>query len=129
MSVRIGALAALFLIWPILLAGQAPSHAPAADSAAIACRALETHTDDEQKVTAVVFHQRDEAQRAHLAALLREHSGEIVELQTRDGGWRRVRWFRLKSCFGRGLLLVPAPAPFPERAEFVLRLPAGSEAH
>jgi len=31
---------------------------------------------------------------------------------------------RLKSCFGRGLLLLPVPVPFPDRAEFALRLPA-----
>ena len=29
---------------------------------------------------------------------------------------------RLKSCFGRGLLILPAAAPFSERAKFILRL-------
>jgi len=29
-----------------------------------------------------------------------------------------------KRFFGRGLLLLPDPAPFSERAEFALRLPA-----
>jgi len=51
----------------------------------LACGALEAHRDDELKVTVVVFHQRDEAQRSHLATLQREHSGEMVEVQWRMG--------------------------------------------
>jgi len=94
------------------------------DAGTIACRALEAHTDDELKVTVVVFHQRDEAQRSQLATLLREHSGAMVEVQSGDGAWRRARLVRLKSCFGRGLLMLAAPAPFSDRAEFVLRWPA-----
>jgi len=93
----------------------------------VACRTLEAHTDDELKVTVVVFHQRDEAQRSQLATLLRGHSGEMVEVRAGDGVWRRARMVRLKSCFGRGLLLLPAPAPFSESAEFTLRLPTDSE--
>jgi hypothetical protein len=95
----------------------------------IACRALEAHTDSELKVTVVVFHQRDEAQRSQLATLLRGHSGEMVEVQAGDGTWRRARMVRLKSCFGRGLLLLPAPAPFSERSEFILRMLADSGVH
>ena len=93
------------------------------DAGTIACRALEAHTDDELKVTVVVFHQRNEAQRSQLAALLREHSGAMVEVQAGDGAWRRARLVRLKSCFGRGLLMLAAPAPFSDRAQFLLRLP------
>jgi hypothetical protein len=112
---------ALFLFSPVLSRAQAAP--PSADAVTIACRALEAHTDDELKVTVVVFHQRDEAQRSRLAALLREHSGEMVEVQSGDGGWRRARLVRLNSCFGRGLLMLPAPAPLTDRAQFVLRLP------
>jgi len=113
--------ATLFVAMPLLSTPQAATPPPAGT---IACRALETHTDDELKVAVVVFHQRDEAQRSQLATLLRGHSGEMVEVQTADGAWRRARMVRLKSCFGRGLLLLPAPVPFPDRAEFALRLPA-----
>jgi hypothetical protein len=112
----------LLLLLPILSGAQVPPPT-SADAGTIACRALEAHTDDELKVTVIVFHQRDEAQRSQLAALLREHSGAMVEVQSNDGPWRRARLVRLKSCFGRGLLLVPTPAPFSDRAEFVLRLP------
>ncbi|HYN15609.1 MAG TPA: hypothetical protein VES66_07460 [Terriglobales bacterium] len=120
--------APLFLILPVLSQAQAAPPATAADTGTIACRALEAHTDDDLKVTVVVFHQRDEAQRSRLATLLRGHSGAMVEVQASDGVWRRARLLRLKSCFGRGLLLVPA-APFSDRAEFLLRLPPASEAH
>jgi len=112
---------AVLLILPALAGAQAPPSAPA-DAERIACRALEVHTDDELKVTVVVFHQRNEGQRLQLAALLREHSRAMVEVQAGDGTWRRARLRRLKSCFGRGLLILPTPAPFSERAEFLLRL-------
>jgi len=116
-------IAVLFLVSPVLSGSQAaPPASPQA--ATIACRALEAHTDDELKVTVVVFHQRDEAQRSQLATLLREHSGQMVEVRASDGSWRRARMVRLRSCFGRGLLLLPVPAPFSEHAEFALRLPA-----
>ena len=109
-----------FLTLPVLPVAQA---APP-DAETIACRALEAHTDNELKVTAIVFHQRDQVQRAELATLLRGHSGEWVEVQAADGTWRRAHMLRLKSCFGRGLLLLPAPAPISEGGDFVLRLPA-----
>ena len=115
--------ATLLVLLPGLSAAQAaPPASP--QTGTIACRALEAHSDDALKVTVVVFHQRDDAQRSQLAELLREHSGQMVEVQASDGSWRRARMVRLKSCFGRGLLLLPVPAPFSERAEFALRLPA-----
>ena len=114
---------ALSLILPMFSGSQAAKQPTTVDSGTIACRALEAHTDDELKVTVIVFHQRDEAQRSQLAVLLREHSGETVEVQAANGVWRRARMVRLKSCFGRGLLMLPAPAPFSDRAEFMLRVP------
>jgi hypothetical protein len=113
---------ALLLILPVV---SEPQTTPLAttDHATLACRALEVHADGELKVIVVVFHQREEAQRSQLAALLRGHSGEIVEVQAGDDVWRRARMVRLKSCFGRGLLILLAPAPFSERTEFALRLP------
>jgi hypothetical protein len=112
----------LLLMLPAVSGAQAAPRPASAGT--IACRVLEAHSDDELKVTVVVFHQRDETQRSQLADLLRGHSGQIVEVQAADGAWRRARMVRLKTCFGRGLLLLPAPAPFPDRAEFALRLPA-----
>jgi hypothetical protein len=122
MSNRIVCSVLAALILPLPLVSQSAPPTTTASAETIACRALEAHTDDELRVTAVVFHQRDEAQRSQVAALLREHSGEIVEVQAGDGTWRRARMVRLKSCFGRGLLILPAPAPISERGEFLLRL-------
>ena len=123
LAARVLSQAALLLILTIAAEAQAAPRPATVEPVRIACRALETHTDDELKVTVVVFHQRDEGQRSQLAELLRGHSGQMVEVQTADGAWRRARMVRLKSCFGRGLLLLPAPAPFAERTEFMLRLP------
>ncbi len=122
MCTRIFCLMTIALILPIRSLSQAAPPAATADEQTIACRALEAHTDGELKVTVVVFHQRDEANRSQLAALLRAHSGEMVEVQAGDGTWRRARMLRLKSCFGRGLLFVSAPAPISERSDFLLRL-------
>jgi len=123
LAARVLSQAALLPILTILAVAQIAPHAATAESGTIACRALETHTDDNLKVTVVVFHQRDQTERSRLATRLHEHSGAMVEVRSGDGAWRRARMVRLKSCFGRGLLLLPAPAPFPERTEFVLRLP------
>lgn len=88
----------------------------------IACRVLEVHTSQEPKIAVVVFYQRDEAERARLGALLREHDGESVQFQTPDGKWHPATLLRLKSCFGRGLLLFPAgAAQLGEKDEFTLQ--------
>ncbi len=122
MSRRIFCCLLAALILPLLLLSQSGPPTTAASAETVACRALEVHTDDELKVTVVLFHQREQARRSQLAALLREHSGEMVEVQAGDGTWRRCRMVRLKSCFGRGLLFLSAPAPISERSEFLLRL-------
>ncbi len=115
---------AMLLFGSSLLPGmrQLPT-APAADGLTVACRALEVHRDEDLKVAVVVFHQKDRNDRSQLAALLRAHSGQIVQFQAGGEAGRGARVFRLKSCFGRGLLLVTGVAPPGERAEFVLRFP------
>lgn len=92
----------------------------------IACRALEVHADPDLKTVIVVFRARDEAQRAELAVLVRNHSGDMVEIQGTAGKWQSARMFRLRTCFGRGLLLVPVPSSLAEQSEFLLRVPGGS---
>jgi hypothetical protein len=69
-----------------------------------------------------VFHQRDKADQTRLAALLQHLADESVELQTGDGKWANATVVRLKSCFGRGLLLLPADAPpMKDGSTFLLR--------
>jgi hypothetical protein len=94
----------------------------AVDPNVIACRALEVHASTQPAVIAVVFHQRDKADQARLASLLQHLAGESVELQTGDGKWASAAVVRLKSCFGRGLLLLPADGPpLKDGSTFVLK--------
>jgi len=82
-----------------------------AETNAIACRVIEAHAAAHLAVVAVVFHQAQKADQPRFASLLLQHSGEEAEVQV--GGEARTAGsvFRLKSCFGRGLLLLPADAP------------------
>jgi hypothetical protein len=87
----------------------------------VACRVMEVFVAERLGATAVIFHQRDKADGPRLGELA--HSGAEVEFQTRDGRWHRATVGRMKSCFGRGLLLFAAgEANLAENDEFVLRL-------
>ncbi len=106
--------------------GAAQSAATAASpNALVACRVLEAHTDATLGVTLVVFHQRDDADRSRVGSLLRAHDGGAIEFQTSDGASHAATVMRLKSCFGRGLLLFRAgAATLAEKDDFLLREPA-----
>jgi len=116
-------------VFALLLAcapGSAPARAPrhpAEAPSGVVCRALEVHADAASRITAVVFHQADESSRAPLAEFLRTNSGAMVKVEidgsTQSPGQGTV--FRLKSCFGRGLLLLPAQAAMKEGTVFHLR--------
>jgi len=104
-----------------------PPHAPSAST--IACRVLEVHTEATLGVTVVVFHHRDDVDRDRLGALLRAHDGATTRFQASDGAAHPATVMRLKSCFGRGLLLFPAGAArLAEKDEFLLSEPT-AEAH
>ena len=91
----------------------------------VACRVLEVHADASLGVTVVVFHHRDDADQARVGAILRAHDGAATEFQTSDGASHPATVMRLKSCFGRGLLLFRAgAATLAEKDEFLLREPA-----
>ena len=72
----------------------------------IKCSVVESFADDKLGVRTIIFHQHDKADRPRLGSLLAAHSGEEMELET-AGRRYRAAVFRMKSCFGRGLLLVP----------------------
>ena len=98
------------------------------DANTIPCRVLEAHASTTPAVVAVVFHQRNVSDQARLASTLRQHSGEGVAIQTGDGKWMSATVFRLKSCFGRGLLLLPADLPtMKDGATFVLKFSSRSD--
>jgi hypothetical protein len=103
---------------------QAQGEQMKAQNGTIACRVIEAFVAGRLGVRAVLFHQRDKTDGPRLGALLLAHSGEEIEFETRDGQPHRALVFRVKSCFGRGLLLVPASeSKLGEKDEFTLRLP------
>jgi hypothetical protein len=88
----------------------------------VKCRVMEVFVAERVGATAVIFHQRDKADGPRLGQLLLAHSGAEVEFQTRDGRWHRAAVVRMRSCFGRGLLLFAASeAKLTPKDDFVLR--------
>ena len=94
------------------------------EATALECRVLEAHASEHPAVTVAVFHQRDKQDQTRLASLLRQHSEVSVQFQTADGVWQNATVIRLKSCFGRGLLLMPTgTAQLKDGDEFLLKFP------
>jgi hypothetical protein len=92
---------------PVIMAQAARQNvAPAVD--AIECRILEAHASATPPVLLVIFHQRDKKDQPHLAELLKEKTGGMAQVQLGGSPWTKVTVFRLKSSFGRGLLVLPA---------------------
>ena len=93
----------------------------------IICSVMEAFEEGKLGVRAVIFHQRDKADGPRLGSLLLAQSGKEMLLETATGRRYRATIFRVKSCFGRGLALIPAGAlKLGERDEFTLRLPGGN---
>jgi hypothetical protein len=93
---------------------------------AVACRVMESFPDQRLGVSAVLFHQRDKPDGPVLGEFLLAHSGQVAEIETADGRSHRVTVFRVKSCFGRGLLLLPNAVKLAPKDEFVLKLATGN---
>jgi hypothetical protein len=105
------------------VASPAPG-APAASAETIACRVLEAHPSEHPRITLVIFRHRDPKERARMGGLLRERSGASVQFKKTEGQWRPATVLRLKSCFGRGALLIEGEtAKLAEGDEFVLQFP------
>lgn len=93
----------------------------------VACKVMEAKVSRRFGVRLVIFHYRDAADRSRLGKLLREYDGSGVQFQANDGQWHQATILRLKTCFGRGLLLCPFSfAPVAEGKVFRLRFPQGS---
>jgi hypothetical protein len=101
--------------------GRAQRHVTEADPHAIACRILESHTDPDLEVTVAVFHQAKKEDQQRLGDFLRANDGELVEVRGTSGDWQDATLFRMKTCFGRGLLLLDTPLP--KGQVFFLRAP------
>jgi hypothetical protein len=90
----------------------------------IKCRVMEVFVAERLGTTAAIFHQRDKVDGRRLGELLLAHSGAEVEFETRDGQRHQAKVVRMKSCFGRGLLLFAArDAKLAEKGDFILRFP------
>ena len=114
----LGIVALSLLVAPVLL-GQKPTR-----DMTINCRVMEVFVAERVRATAVIFHQRDKADGPRLGELLLAYSGEEVEFETADGRRHRATVARIKSCFGRGLLIFAAgEAKLVEKEDFVLRFP------
>ena len=104
--------------------GQVRTTSTEAGTRPITCSVMEAFEERRLGVRAIVFHQRDKADGPRLGSLLLTHSGEEMELETTGGQRYRATVFRVKSCFGRGLAMVPtSKLKLGENDEFTLRLP------
>lgn len=93
--------------------------------ASVVCRVLETHAAGTPSVAAVIFHQRDKQDQQRLGDLLKQHSGAAVQIQVgHDGLPQNATVFRIKSCFGRGLLLMPAGVAPRDGETFTITFPS-----
>ncbi len=112
-----------------LARAREPGEASRALAETVACKVLESSTSERPSITLAVFHHRDAADRARLGTILRQHNGEPVEFQTADGRWHAATLLRLKTCFGRGLLLFdPGSARFAPGDTFLLKFRAEKNA-
>jgi len=111
LKLRITVLAFVFAFAvPLFVAGrQAPSHPNAAPTTGfVECKVLEAHTGSVPAVLVVIFHQDKKQDQPRLSELLKQNSGSNAEVQIGSGAWTKVNVFRLRTAFGRGMLLFPS---------------------
>jgi hypothetical protein len=95
----------------------------------VSCRVLESHTSTERGMTIMIFHQSGREDQGGLSNLLKQNEGAAVEWKSGDEKWHPATVMRLKSCFGRGLLLIPAGSVAPKEGEnFLLKFPEAKTA-
>jgi hypothetical protein len=68
---------------------------------------MESFDETKLGVAASIFHQRNKTDGPLLGSLLLAHTGQEMELRVRSGQTYRATIFRVKSAFGRGLVLLP----------------------
>lgn len=114
---------ALVLVPNALASPKASMSAPA--GSVVHCRVMEAAASAQFHVRLAIFHYRDAADRARLGELLRQNDGEAVQFQAGDGTWQNATVLRLKTCFGRGMLVFSTSAlPLVAKQEIVIRFPA-----
>ncbi len=101
-------------------ATQQPS-APGHASASIPCKVMERHADKERGTILILFHQRDKPDQPRLKDFLLQHDGATIQIQIGTGEWQRATVWRIRNCFGRGLLILPENAAPKEKSTFLIR--------
>ncbi len=92
---------------PSLAARQAASHPNApSEPAVVQCRVLESHASVAPAALVVIFHQQEKKDQPRLSALLKANSGSEAEIQIGGAAWTKATTFRLRTCFGRGMLIL-----------------------
>jgi hypothetical protein len=77
--------------------------------ASIAVEVIEVFSGSEGP-SALLAHHISQATRNTFGEWLRAHDGAYITCRLRDGTSVRAQIFRVKMCFGRGLILTPTPA-------------------
>jgi hypothetical protein len=114
--------AAIVVSAPVAASETAKDSQTSAKQKNVSCRVLESHTSAERGMTIVIFHQSAKEDQADLSNLLKQNEGATVERNSGDERWHPATVLRLKSCFERGLLLVPSGcAPPKEGQTFLLK--------
>jgi hypothetical protein len=91
----------------------------------IPCRVLETMLSRTLQIRLAIFHYRDTADRERLGKILREDDGDQIQFQSSDGTWHSATMFRVRTCFGRGVLVFRASeARLAAKQGFLLRIAA-----
>lgn len=94
---------------------------PTAGSNVVTCRVLEVHANKEPGVVLVIFHQRDKQDQPRFAALLKQSTGGTIQIRPAGAQWKSASVIRLKSCFGRGMLILPPGTSLKEHADLVVK--------
>lgn len=102
-------------------AGAGSSQPEKLDALIVNCRTMEVFVAKSRGASVVIFHQRDIADGPNLGELLQKYTGQEVEFETGDGKHHHATVERIKSCFGRGLLIYASDdANLEAKEDFVL---------
>lgn len=100
-----------------------------ADSALMEAEVLETSREVRlaglAPVRFLLLHHKHPKDQARMSEWLHRHDGSRIEFRTRDGGVHTAALYRLKHCFGRGLLLYSDTVVIEAKDVIALRLDAG----
>jgi hypothetical protein len=108
---------------PSAAARQAASHPNAgAEPAVVECHVLEAHASTAPAALVVIFHQQEKKDQPRLSALIKANSGSDADIQIGGAAWTKTRVFRLRTCFGRGMMILsPGQAALKDGDTFRIR--------